>query len=290
MDLEAVSGAATIALASTIVFLLIVKSWQAVAHSGPGTASFPNSIMQEAAQRFRDRLEQLGREQSVYLTSALVFTVVFAVAYLLNPQEMFGDVPRWQLISVLVLLTGAALYVLWQLLTIGIKRRRIAFIRDANIATGHALQTLTSNRNRVFHDVRINSGTIDNVLVGLHGIYTINVIARKPGRHNSVRLVGDQLTFASGKHAISVAQAGRKAENLAREVRKLLRHEVRVRPVIAVPGWEIESQKSNDYLVVNERTIAMLRGWKDERDYLMNEDVAAVHKLLTKRCMRYGTK
>ena len=33
--------------------------------------------------------------------------------------------------------------------------------------------------------------------------------------------------------------------------------------------------------LVNERNLAMMRGWKDEGDYLMNEDVDTIHAFLT---------
>ena len=111
MSLVAISGAATIALASTIVFLLIVKSWQAFAQTVVTSTRFPHSIMLEAAQRFRDELERLGREQSTYLIAALVFAVIFAITYLLPPKGLFESLPRWQLILVLVLFGGAALMV-----------------------------------------------------------------------------------------------------------------------------------------------------------------------------------
>jgi len=286
MDLTALSGAATIALASTILFLLVVKSWHALARSMP-TTRFPNSIMFEAAQRFRDELERLGREQSVYLISALVFSVIFSVFYLLPPIGLFDDLPGWQIYVLLAVFTVAAGYSLYRLFHIAVARRRLAFIRDANMATGHALQKLTSNRNRAFHDVRCQAGIIDNVIVGLHGIYAISVIAKKPGKNNRVRLKGDELSFAPGKETISVSRSGRKSAQLARELRKIVNHEVRVRPVIAIPGWEVESQSSDDYLVVNERNLAMMSGWKEQADYLMDEDVAAIQNLLTKRCTRF---
>ena len=288
MSLVAISGAATIALASTIVFLLIVKSWQAFAQSVVTTTRFPQSIMLEAAQRFRDELERLGREQSIYLIAALVFTVIFAITYLLPPQGMFENLPQWQLILVLVLFAAAALYTGYRLMRIVVAKRRIAFVRDANMATGHALQKLTSNQNRVFHDVPCSAGVIDNVIVGLHGIYAVSVIARKPGKDNRVRLRGDELSFAPGNTTISISRSGTKSGRLAKEIRKLVKHDVRVRSVVAVPGWEIESQVSDEYLVVNERNLAMLSGWKDEKDYLMNEDVEAVQKMLTKRCTRFS--
>ena len=65
---------------------------------------------------------------------------------------------------------------------------------------------------------------------------------------------------------------------------------VRVRSVITVPGWEIDEQASNDYLIVNERNLAMLSGWKEQEDYLMNEDVESIQKMLTERCTRFGKK
>ena len=286
MELTALSGAATIALASTIIFLLIVRSWSAFAQTTM-TTRFPHSIMLEAAQRFRDEITMLGREQSVYLVSGLVFTVVFCVSYLLPPEGMFDDIPRWQLVVVLILLALAVGYVVYRLVQIIVARRRLLFKRDAHMATGHALQKLTSNRNRVFHDVPCKAGIIDNVVVGLHGIYTVSVIARLPGKVNLARLKDDQLMFA-GKETISVKRSGTKSEKLANEIRKVVGHDVRVRSVIAIPGWEIDVQKSDDYLVVNERNLAMLTGWKEQKDYLLNEDVEAIHAMLTERCTRFN--
>lgn len=287
MSLALLSGATTIALASTIIFLLVVKSWHVISQSIVVTTRFPDSIMLEAAQRFRDQLERLGREQTIYLSAALVFSVIFAVTFLFPPQGMFEDLPRWQLILVLVLFAAAAIYTPYRLVRIILKKRQLAYARDANIATGHALQKLNANQNRLFHDVRCGAGVIDNVVVGRHGIYAVNVVAIKPGKDNNVTLRGDKLTFPGNK-VISVARAGVKSAQLAKEIGDLLKHKVRVRTVIVAPGWEVDSQASEAYLAVNERNLTMLTGWKDPNDFLMNEDVDAVQKMLTERCKRFS--
>ncbi len=287
MSLAALSGAATIALASTVVFLLIAKSWGALAQSLAASTRFPNSIMFEAAQRFRDEMERLGREQSHYQIAALVFAVIFFTTYVLLPQGTFEDLPRWQLILLLMLFGAAALYTAYRLVRIVVAKRHLEFVRDANMATGHALQKLTANQNRVFHDVPCGSCIIDNVVVGLQGIYAISVIARMPGKNSRVRLRGDKLSFVPGDKSISISRSGAKSIQLASEIRKMLDHDVRVRSVVAIPGWEIESQVSDEYLVVNERNLAMLSGWKDQQDFMMNEDVAKVQEMLTKRCTRF---
>ncbi len=153
-------------------------------------------------------------------------------------------------------------------------------------ATGHGLQKLAGNRNRVFYDVPCGAGVIDNVIVGLHGVYAVHVVARKAGKVNRIRLEGDNLIFATGGHSLSLTGFGQRTNQLAGEFSKALKHEVNVRCVVVVPGWEIESQESDNHLIVNERNLAMLCGWKDENDYLMSEEVEKLHEVLTKRCRR----
>ena len=59
MNIEAISGSAMVAIACTIVFFLAAKSWHLVARTLGSHPNFPDSIMREAAQRFRDELQQL---------------------------------------------------------------------------------------------------------------------------------------------------------------------------------------------------------------------------------------
>jgi hypothetical protein len=290
MTLELLSGAMTLAVLSTLLFMLIAGAWHTMNRAASGNNRFSDSILFEAAQRFRDQFDSLTRKQSVYLASSLVFLVIFLTAFLLNPERLFQGLPEWQLIALLAAALIAALYGLFRFVVVVLQKKKVEFIRDANIATGHGLQRLTSNQNRVFHDVPCATGVIDNVIVGLHGIYAVCVFAKRPGKDNRVRLNGEKLAFAPGKDVISVTDCGKRAEQLAREVRKQVGHDIRVRAVVAVPGWEIDAQASDEYLVVNERNLSMLRGWKDQKDYLMNEDVEQIQKLLTERCTRYKRK
>ncbi len=287
MNLEALGGAAAIALGSTLLFVLVARTWQTLSSTLGGSTRFPNNIMVEAAQRFRDQLDHLTRLQTVYLSAALVFSVIFATALLLRPQDLFGGLPGWQLIVILAVPGLVLVYGGYRLFEVARERRQVAFFRDASMAIGHGLQSLTSNQNRVFHDVLCGSTHIDNIVAGLHGIYAVYVIANRPGKDKRVRLSGDELAFAPGKVSMSLTEFGKTSEQFARACRKHLQHDIRVRSVIAVPGWEIDAQASDSYLVVNERSLAMIKGWKDQKDFLMNEDVDAIHKLLTRRCTRF---
>ena len=95
-----------------------------------------------------------------------------------------------------------------------------------------------------------------------------NVVARRPARKGTVRLAGHELHFLPRDKQVSIVDISAKTTRLEKDFRQLLKHSVRVRSVIAVPGWHAESQASEGHLIVNERTLPMFRGWKDEADYL----------------------
>ena len=163
-------------------------------------------------------------------------------------------------------------------------------MRDAIIAVGHRLQGIATGFGRVYHDVETDAGIIDHVIVGPSGAYAINVFARRPAKNGGVALDANTLTFEPGGQTESIIQIAARTAALEREFRRLLDHRVRVRSVLAVPGWQVNSQSGEDHLVVNDKSLAMLRGWKNKADYLMNEDVDALHQLLTTRCSLRGRR
>jgi len=286
VDIDAISGAATVALTSTILFLLVAKSWSVLSRSVGSTPNFADSIMHEAAQRFRDELERLSTSQAIYLSGALVFLVLFVAAYVLQAQELFAGYPSWQLWLQVAFLTLAAGFAAWRLGNTILARRNVKFTRDANVAVGHQLQQISTGANRVFHDVVTSAGVVDHVLVGQRGIYAVNVVAHRGGKNGNAVLEGHELSFSNSDTLLPVVEITASTARLEKEICRLLGHKIRVRSVIAVPGWDIGEQASERHLLVNERTIAMLRGWRDQSDYLMNEDVDLLQKELTARCRR----
>jgi hypothetical protein len=286
MNIEAISGAATVAIACTFVFLLAAKSWHLVARSMSAHPNFPDTIMREAAQRFRDEFEALSRKQSTYLGASLMFVFIFTVAHTFEAHRLFEGYPAWQLYGLLATLLAAAAFVLYRLARTIRQWREVRYLRDANIAVGHSLQRIAVGHGRVFHDVATPTGVVDHVLVGPGGIYAVNVVAHRAMRRENVELADGELHFRPDGRTIPIADIASKTTRLEQEFRDLLKNAVRVRSVIAVPGWHADSQSSEGHLVVNERTLPMLRGWRDEADYLMDEDVRTLQQHLTQNCKR----
>ncbi len=285
MELEAISGAATVALTSTIVFLLIAKTWNTVSRTFGSSPHFSDRIMHEAAQQFRDELDRLSSSQATYLCGALVFLVLFAAAYVLQARQLFSGYPSWQLYAQLTFLALVGTYACFRLAQTIRARHGVKFLRDANIAIGHQLQQLSAVQTRIFHDVETASGIVDHVIVGQKGLYAVNVIARRSRKRTHARLRGNAIEYANDGNVVSIVDVAAKTARLQKEFRDLLGHPVRVRSVIAVPGWDIGEQSTDEHLLVNERTIAMLSGWNDNSDHLMNDDVEILQTELTTRCV-----
>ena len=286
MDIEGISGAATVALTSTLVFFLIAKSWHLINRSVGSGGNFAASIMREAAQRFRDEFDRLSSNQSTYLSAAVVFVVLFVAAYVLQARALFVGYPVWQLYILLGALVAGAMLALYRLTLTVLARRRIRLRRDANIAVGHQLQRLAAGVGRTYHDVETSAGIIDHLIIGHNGAYAVTVFALPAAKNSHVSLQGHALTFAPAGKTRSLVATNARIASLEREFRRLLDHRVRVRSVVAVPGWDIDTQGSEEHLLVNERNLPMLSGWKDQADYLLNEDVDALHRLLTTRGTR----
>ena len=204
MDIESISGAATVALTSTLIFVVVAKSWQLINRSVGSNPNFSDSIMREAAQRFREEFERLNSSQSTYLSAAVVFVVLFIAAYVLQAKQLFVGYPAWQLYILLAALGACAVLAVLRLGKTAVSRHRVKLRRDANIAIGHQLQKLSTGVGRTYHDVRTESGIIDHIIVGKSGAYAVTVVAVPSRKHGEVSLLNNELHFGESDKPYSI--------------------------------------------------------------------------------------
>lgn len=290
MELEAIGGAASIALLGSATFALTARAWIALCHGRAGRHPFSQLLLPESAQRFRTQLELLGSKQAALLASALVFALLFVFAWLSGARHLLDGADTWLLAATGAIVVAAIGWGTWRLAKLYLLRRRVAYLSSATIAVGQALEKVGGDLNRVFHDVACGNGIVDHVLVGQKGVYAIFVVARRPGRRNVVRARELRLWFAREPEALPLEDFLATAGRLARMLGKTIGSLVRVRTVLVVPGWEVEEQSDQGFLVVNERSLGMLRGWSERSEYLMNEDVETLHDMLAERSITSGRR
>jgi len=286
MDLAVASYAVAVAAVTALAFAALHGIGRFAARLARRRPGFLATVANEPAERLRHRAKRIAGLRSLLLTPLLVFIIAAIVLTFAEPPVPDALNEAWRQVTVIAVVLLAAAAVLVRALMLTLERRRLALRIDAAIAVAQALTRISANRNRVFHDVPTGFGVMDHVIVGLHGIYAIKVVARHPVRNATLALENDILRFGDKRRPASLVHTRKTRDRFTRECAKLLGHDLHVRLVVAVPGWDIEAQTSRDLLVANERNISMLTGWKDERDYLMNEDVDALHQYLDERCAR----
>jgi hypothetical protein len=135
-------------------------------------------------------------------------------------------------------------------------------------AVAEALHETAAAGYRIFHDlVTEKLGNIDHVAVGPRGVFVIETKARRRrGSRNGkpehvVGYDGKGLEFPCGCDAEAIPQVERNARWLAEYLSKRTAMPVTVEPVVAIPGWYVETKGNFPVKVMNASYLAKyLRG------------------------------
>ena len=286
MDLSALSIAAALAAAGTLVFTVLLLLAQKLSTVPLQRAVFDRSATNSPAERLQRQWQSFGQRRALCLTPMLFLIICLATLLLAEPLTSVIDLTVWQQFAVLAAVALALATGVFRAVQYSLRRHRLQLRIDASECVAQVLRRLTANMNRTFHDVPCAFGIVDHVIVGINGIYAVKVIAHRPVGSKSLQLLDQELDFAEGKYQVSLKETRKITDRFARECAKVLKHDVHVRLIVAVPGWDIETQSDDNILIANERNLAMLTGWKDQRDHLMNEDAEALQRYLDERCAR----
>ena len=290
MDAELYSRifcALAIALAGSLVFMAVGHAWMAVGAKIQRRNPFGELILLEPGHRVRQNLQNLDRHYYLCLAGLLVYFLFLVLALLLPSEPPFIDAPAWAWLAASVLIAVVSLLLPYRIVKLKQARVRLGFRRTASIAVGHALQRIASRGYNIYHDVRVGNQVIDNVVIGAKGAYAVNVfvLGKNRSKNGTARLDDSSLVFGKAKTSAPIGVSVNRVGGLSKELSKVIGHPIRVRSVIAVPGWNVASTESDKHLLVNEKNVVMLTGWTDPDTYLMDDDVAQIHDYLATRCV-----
>ena len=290
MDAELYSRifcALVIALVGSLLFMATGHAWMRVGGKLRRRNPFAEHILNEAGHRVRRNLQDLDRSYFLYLSSFLVYVLLLAVAFALRSPPLPFDAPAWVWLASSSVVAVASLFLPFQVVRLKRTRSRLGFRRTANIAVGHALQRIASRGYNIYHDVRVGNHVIDNVVIGAKGAYAVNVFVLGNSRKKTgtVRLSNSNLVFGNARTSAPVGVSVNRVSGLSKELSKVIGHPIRVRSVIALPGWNVAATDTENHLLVNEKTVVMLTGWTDPDTYLMDDDVEQIHDYLAARCV-----
>ncbi len=263
-------------------FLLASKCWLLAGgvlrrHSGPGAR-----IRTEPGDRFRRQLRDSGVRAATRLAAGFVLLSVFLALLVAGREGWWSDLAPWAWWLVSLFLALVAAYEVHVLLGLWQARRRAARCLGAHIATGQRLEYVAARGNYLFHSVTAGDGCIDHVVLGPNGIYAVHVLDEPVRGDRRARLEDGSVVFGDGERH-PLAGWRQLVTRLARDLESVLGHALTIRSVIVVADREVTAAENGDVLLVNQSGLTMMAGWRDQRAFLLDEEVACLERALSER-------
>lgn len=216
-------------------------------------------MLRQPAQSLRGQLDQLGDDISMYIAMAMLFPFIVSTMYFADmwARELTLATSRWLFYALLGVI--CTIYFSVQAVRFGSRRRKLLQAVDAELVVAQELEVLRSLGCHIFHDLQCGEFNIDHVVVGKGGVFAVETKSRlKPEKGGgkevvSVRYDGKALHFPGWVETKLLQQAERQARWLEQKLSKATGEAVKVRGVLALPGWFVDRQARGDVSVTNPK-------------------------------------
>lgn len=212
------------------------------------------------------RKQMIKHDETALEAMALVVALgpIFLAAWALG--RLSRVIPDWTQVRfgagdllLLVVMLMMLVWSVWRVIRHTGFRRRYREGLEAELSVAQCLMPLMADGAVVYHDFPADKFNIDHIVIGRCAVFAVETKSRKKpgdGGRDSARVAydGSKLAFPNHFETLPVEQARRQAEWLARFLASGVGDPVRVVPVLALPGWFVESNTSRaDVLVSNCR-------------------------------------
>lgn len=269
-----------------LIFLFLIRKYY---RSKKLRLPFTRNFLRSPGQSLLKELNHINQEIMIYFVFLIIIPVYTYAAYIsylyfakkpFNLEEL-GLVCLFPLMFICLSLYKTAKYTR--------RRRRFRLGYDGEVAVGKDLIQLHREGYHVFHDFPADNFTIDHIVVGGKGVFTIETKAgSKPTKKNrlpeaTVEYNGRVLRFPKDTDRQTVEKANRQAEWLSEWLSDAVGEPVVVRGIVALPGWYVKRTSAEGIPVVNPKQFASLFQYIQPR-MLMDETMRRVVRQLEKKC------
>ena len=266
-----------------IIGLLYFFNLRKKGHKSPLT----RELLRSPGESLRIESENLTLDIVFYLMMLFLFPIMIFATYL--SQVYFGAVRENSVIIgmyvfIALVFIGLCSFKLWKLLK---KRNNYRLGLDCEIAVGQELNQLMLEGCRVFHDFPVEEFNkkfnIDHVVVSPEGVFAVETKGRaKPTNEETVVYYdGKALKFPGWAESEPLEQARRNAKWLSRWLSSAVGEKIQVNAVLAIPGWYIELEVTDDIFIFNGKNPQNLL---KRNDYLSPELMKSISHQLEQKC------
>ncbi len=287
------------AVCAYVVFFVVAATgifmWKVKRRSGRTPVAF--KLLRGPGESLRRRIAKFEEDGAFRLLGAALVPLGAAVAVLWAIVRLFQVTSPTALgivlaISAVIFVGGFVMIQRWALRDLTRYRNdRLGYLGERDVA--EHLEPLLSRGYRVFHDVPAEGDTsgfnLDHVAVGPNGVASIETKTRRKGRARAgtkehvVIYDGRQLIWPWGEEGREVQQAIGQAEWLKKFILQRTGIATNVMPVLAIPGWWVETTARGTVTVTNSKTVANAAEGRGPR-ILSDEQVDLIARQLDERC------
>lgn len=162
---------------------------------------------------------------------------------------------------------------------------------DAELSVGRELNHVMREGFYVYHDFFETHNNIDHVVVGPTGVFAVETKGRaKPDKGRGemdakVIYDGKALSFPDNHNESEpIKQARKQAATLSKWLTSAVGEPVKVRPVLALPGWFVERKKPDDLIILYGKSDNYARALSIKANEVLSENMIKriVHQLESK--------
>lgn len=267
------------------VLYLLRKTRQIKGKRSPFTDNFlrsPGESLNKKIMEINDRVT----ENLVLLitTPILLYAIYISSLHFSNPVNSELTLDIYVIAGI-----GFVVYSLIRLVKLLNLRRSYQLGYEGEIAVGQELNQLMRDGYYVYHDFPGDKFNIDHIVVGASGVFAVETKARsKPTSKDrkadaKVKYDGRCLQFPDGMDVQSIEQAKRQAEWLSKWLRSAVGEAVKVRPVVALPGWFVERVASGGIRVINPKNFRSIAKTKTGSN-LSDQMISRIVHQLERKC------
>ena len=268
-----------------IVLYLLRKSRQIKGHRSP----FKDNFLRSPGESLNRQIMEINDRLAENLVLLITMPILLYATYI-SSLHFSNSKPSTSTFTIYIIAgIGFIAYCLFKLIKLLKLRRSYRLGYEGEIAVGQELNQLMRDGYYVYHDFPAGKFNIDHIVVGSPGVFAVETKARsKPTSKDrkadaKVKYDGKSLRFPNGTDVESLEQAKRQAEWLSKWLRSAVGEAVKVRPVVALPGWFVERVASGGIRVINPKNFRSIAKTKDG-NILSEQMISRIVHQLEQKC------
>lgn len=263
------------------IIVIILSIWKWNLKRQKRRSPLTTDLTRLPAHGLRSQLDDVAFDLPLYMSMAMLVPVLFLTLHFSdlwrNQRESFWS-GSWAIYLIAAL--ACIFWYAYKLVKTAGRRRILLQAIEAEFATAQELEILKASGCKIFHDIQAAKFNIDHVLVGPGGVFAIETKSRlKPDSNNKgdcrVKFDGNVLKFPEWVEKKPLEQARAQARWLQDRLSRSTGESVKVKPVLALPGWFVERTGTSDVAVINPRN----NSWMSRKNSDAGYDEAQIQRI-----------